>query len=128
MAAQVRHGDFRSGEITPDEHKRMVHAVGTLDKLHINQRPITTATSIHAEVRRMQALHDIGLVLIDYLQLMNAPAHQQRYVEVGSITRELKLAARALDLPFLVACRNEIVSADAAIGIRVFPLDRLGVG
>jgi replicative DNA helicase len=113
MAAQVRQGDFRSGEITPDEHKRMVHAVGTLDKLHINQRPITTAASFHSEVRRMQALHDIGLVLIDYLQLMNAPAHQQRYVEVGSITRELKLAARALDLPFLVlaqlsrACDSE---------------------
>jgi replicative DNA helicase len=105
MVAQIRHNDFRSGEITPDERKRMAQAVGTMDKLRINQRPIATAASIHAEARRLKEQNGIGLVVVDYLQLMEAPAHQHRYVEVGMISRQLKLAAYDLDIPFLVLCQ-----------------------
>jgi len=105
MVAQIRHNDFRSGEVTADERERMVQAVGTLDKLLINQRPIATAASIHAEARRLKQQSGIGLVIVDYLQLMEAPAHQHRYVEVGMISRQLKLAAHDLDIPFLVLCQ-----------------------
>jgi replicative DNA helicase len=103
MVAQILFNDFRSGNITPDERKRMVDAVETLDaKLRINQRPIATVASIHAEARRLKKQNGIGLVVVDYLQLMDAPAHQHRYVEVGMISRQLKLAAHDLGIPFLV--------------------------
>jgi replicative DNA helicase len=102
MAAQIRLQDFRSGDVTPDERKRMLGAIGPLNKLRINSRPIATASSVHAEARRLKAQHDIGLVVVDYLQLMQAPAHQSRWVEVGSISRHLKLAAHELNIPFLV--------------------------
>jgi replicative DNA helicase len=105
MMGQVRLDDFKSGNILADERKRMFDAIGTLSNLRINERPIATVRSIHSAVRRMKARQDIGLVVVDYLQLLNTTAHQQRYVEVGSISRDLKLAARDCDIPFLVLCQ-----------------------
>jgi replicative DNA helicase len=102
ITARIRLQDFRSGDITNDERTRMLGGIEPLKSLWINRRPIVTASSIHAEVRRMKAQHDIGLVVIDYLQLMDVPARQQRYVEVGLLSRQLKLSAQELDVPFLV--------------------------
>jgi len=110
IAAGVRFADFRDG-LNSEEHRKIAEAIALLStRIWINSRPLATARSVHSEVCRVQLEHDIGLVIIDYMQLMDGRGHQNRYVEVGLISRQIKLAALALDLPFLVLSQ---VSRDA---------------
>jgi replicative DNA helicase len=103
ISAEIRLADFSAGFIKSDERRKIMEAIEPLTtRLWISGRPVATARSIHSEVRRAQSEHDVGLVVIDYVQLMEGRAHQNRYIEVGTVSRELKLAALALDLPFLV--------------------------
>jgi replicative DNA helicase len=58
---------------------------------------------IHAKLRRLQSEHGLGLVVIDYLQLMNSKGKvENRQQEVSTISRGLKLMAKELRIPFLV--------------------------
>jgi len=103
MAAGVRFDDFKSGEITPDERGRMREAVQAMGSLQINRLPVASTSSICATVRRSR--ERTKLVIVDYLQLVRTPGTQPRHVEVGSISREFKLAAHELGIPFLVLCQ-----------------------
>jgi replicative DNA helicase len=57
---------------------------------------------IRAKARRLHAQHDLGLVIVDYLQLMRADGRIENRVEqVGQISRGLKILARELDVPVI---------------------------
>jgi len=59
---------------------------------------------IRAKCRRLKAKHDLGLVIIDYLQLMQSPRKSEnRQQEVSEISRNLKILARELDVPVICA-------------------------
>jgi replicative DNA helicase len=103
MAAGVRFDDFKSGEITSDERGRMREAVRAMGCLEINRLPVASTSSICAAVRRSK--ERTKLVIVDYLQLVRTPGVQARHIEVGSISREFKLTAHELGIPFLVLCQ-----------------------
>ncbi len=56
---------------------------------------------LRAKARRLKMQHDIQLVVIDYMQLMNSPGAESRQQEVGLISRHMKALARELDIPVI---------------------------
>lgn len=68
----------------------------------INDNPTATVLDIRAQARRLQARSGLGLVVVDYLQLMSSPSGRKsdnRVVEVSQISRGLKILARELNVP-----------------------------
>jgi replicative DNA helicase len=96
---------LRRGEFTYDERTRYRIAAEELAEMPIlyNDKSGCTVPAIHAALRRLSSKQRIGLVIVDYLQLMTAPGRtQNRTEEVSKISRGLKLAASELDVPFVV--------------------------
>jgi replicative DNA helicase len=80
---------------------RMVQTQADLDEapLYIDDTPGMTAMELRAAARRLHRKHDIGIVFIDYLQLMHLPRAESRQVEIATISRNLKSLARELNIP-----------------------------
>lgn len=101
--ALVNNNTLRSGNISGDEWVRLVESTDTLAKLpiYIDDGAGLTVPQMKAKLRRV---NDLGLVVIDYLQLMESPnKHTSRVNEVSEITRQLKLMAKELNVP-VIAC------------------------
>ncbi len=83
----------------------MSHALGTLSELpiYIDDTANQTVMQIRSQVRRLQAEQagKLGLVLIDYLQLMEGSGSENRVQELSRITRSLKGLARELSVPVI---------------------------
>ena len=76
--------------------------------LYIDDTPGITITEMRAKCRRLKAERNLGLVVIDYLQLMTSPANarpESRQQEISEISRSLKGLAKELHIPFLVAAQ-----------------------
>lgn len=87
------------------EWQNLIHAYKVLGELpvFIDDSPALTADDIRARARRLKArMPALGLVAVDYLQILKPPKAENRNLEVTEMTRTLKLAARELDVPFLV--------------------------
>ncbi|MDZ4799367.1 MAG: replicative DNA helicase [Bryobacteraceae bacterium] len=96
---------FRAGYLNQDERRRLqMSTMGLMQApLFIDDTAGTHLMDIHAKLRRLQAEHGLGLVVIDYLQLMNAKGKQEnRQQEVSTMSRGLKLMAKELRIPFMV--------------------------
>src|SRR5436305_7446133 len=71
--------------------------------LFIDDTAGTNLMDVHAKLRRLQADHDLGLVVIDYLQLMQGRGRfENRVQEISSLSRGFKLMSKELRVPFLV--------------------------
>jgi replicative DNA helicase len=69
-------------------------------QLFIDQTPSLSPIDLRARARRMKREHDIGLIVIDYLQLMKVPGHgENRTQEISEISRSLKALAKELRVP-----------------------------
>ncbi|NLM42921.1 MAG: replicative DNA helicase [Clostridiales bacterium] len=93
---------LRTGDITEDEWIKLAKAMGVLaDKpIFIDDTPAITITEMRAKCRRLKIEHGLGLVAIDYLQLMSGSTkYDSRQQEVSDISRSLKALARELDVP-----------------------------
>lgn len=89
-----------------DDFPRIGHAIGTLSEapIFIDDSPNLNIMQIRTKARRMQAEHGLGLIVIDYLQLMEAKGSKNsdnRVQEISEITRGLKGIARELNVPVL---------------------------
>lgn len=95
------------------EMKAAEALVGTTDPLFIMDRPNMSAGTVHAVTRRLQRHHDIRLVVVDYLQLLEASNPKlQRHQQVGDMSRQLHLLSRELDVAVIVLAQlNREVSA-----------------
>lgn len=87
-----------------DDFPRIGHAIGTLSEapIFIDDTPNVNIMTIRTKARRLQAEHGLGLIVIDYLQLMESSGRgnsDNRVQEVAEITRGLKGIARELDIP-----------------------------
>ena len=105
--ASVSVEKMRSGELTPDEWKRIADAGERLSKsqLYFDEAPAITATEMKAKLRRMK---NVDLVVVDYLGLMRGAVkkgYENRTNEVGDITRGLKLLAKELRIPVIVCAQ-----------------------
>jgi len=96
---------LRTGKLDDDEWPRLTSAVSILSeaKLHIDDSAALTPTEIRARARRLQREHgQLGLIVIDYLQLMQAPgAGNNRTEEISMISRSLKALAKELNVPVI---------------------------
>jgi len=93
----------RTGKLEDDEWPRLTSAVNMLSmtKLFIDDTPALSPTEVRARARRLKREQgDLAMIVIDYLQLMQAPeARDNRVAEISAISRSLKALARELDLP-----------------------------
>lgn len=87
-----------------DDFPRIGHAIGTLSEapIYIDDSPNVNIMQIRTKCRRLKQEHGLGLIVIDYLQLMESSSKgdsDNRVQEVAQITRGLKGIARELDIP-----------------------------
>jgi replicative DNA helicase len=104
-AARVDQQKFRAGYLNQDERRRLQQAAAELidSRLFIDDTPGTNLMDIHAKLRRLKNEHGLGLVVIDYLQLMSSRGRSEnRNQEISAMSRGLKLMAKELGVPFLV--------------------------
>src|SRR5205807_7891382 len=85
-------------------------AIGRLGEapLYIDENAKLTLMDVRAKARRLKSKlnHDLGLIVIDYLQLMTGRQNaENRQVEVAEISRGLKILARELDVPVVAMCQ-----------------------
>lgn len=97
---------MRTGHLSDEEDfKNIGHAMGVLSEspIFIDDSATANVMEIRTKARRLQAEHGVGLIIIDYLQLMEGRTHdiENRVQEVSEITRELKGIARELNVPVL---------------------------
>lgn len=104
--AQVDSQRARVGELTQEDFYKLADAMVPLESspIYIDDTPSIGPTEIMAKVRRLRhQIGDIGLVVIDYLQLMTLGGRvENRQLEVSMLTRSLKIMARDLQVPIIV--------------------------
>jgi replicative DNA helicase len=95
----------RTGKLEDDEWPRLTSAVSILADapLFIDDSAALTPTEVRAKARRLKREHgDLGLIVVDYLQLMQAPsASENRATEISLISRSLKALAKELNVPVI---------------------------
>lgn len=101
--AEVPSEKIRRGLISEVEFKKFMRVVERHDALPmiIDQSGGLTISQLSARARRMKRQHDIGLIVIDYLQLMQGSKRNNRVEDVSEITTGLKALAKDLDVPIL---------------------------
>ena len=98
---------IRKGTIKQDDFHRFVEASQKLSQipLYIDDTPALSIGAIRARARRLKRQHGLGLLVVDYLQLLRGTGSKQgldnRVMEVSEITRGLKAIAKELDIPVL---------------------------
>jgi replicative DNA helicase len=101
--ARVDSTRVRTGRLSEADWGKLSHAVGRLADapIFIDDNANITVMDIRAKARRLRSkLGDLGLIVIDYVQLMTGrSAAESRQVEVSEISRSLKILARELDAP-----------------------------
>jgi replicative DNA helicase len=93
---------FRQGNLRDEDFSKLSYAVGILGQapIWIDDTPAIGLLELRSKARRLKAEHDIGLFIIDYLQLLNAPREgENRQAEISFISRSLKALARELRTP-----------------------------
>ena len=95
----------RTGKLEDDEWPRMTSAINILaeTKLYIDDTPAMTPTEVRARCRRLARENDgkLGLIVLDYLQLMQSPGSESRVNEISDISRSLKALAKELNVPVI---------------------------
>ncbi len=106
--AAIKGDDLRKGRVRDEKWQRVLKVAGDYErsKLYVDDSSDIGLLDIRAKARRLhQALHDeggLGLVIIDYLQLMRADTrYDSRVQQVGEMSRGLKILARELKLPVI---------------------------
>ncbi len=106
--AAIKGDDLRKGRVRDEKWQRVLKVAGEYErsKLYVDDSSDIGLLDIRAKARRLhQALHDeggLGLVIIDYLQLMRADTrYDSRVQQVGEMSRGLKILARELKVPVI---------------------------
>jgi replicative DNA helicase len=105
MMSSLGHIDqhkIRTGKLDDDDWPRLTSAVSLLDSapLFIDDTPALSPTEMRARARRLKREHNIGMIVIDYLQLMQVPGtRENRTTEISEISRNLKALAKELEVP-----------------------------
>jgi len=104
-AARVDQQRFRAGYLNQDERRLLQDSLYRIveSPLFLDDTAGTNLMDIHSKLRRLQAEQDLGLVIVDYLQLMQGRGRfENRVQEISSLSRGFKLMSKELRVPFLV--------------------------
>ncbi len=100
--ARVDSHRLRGGFLSNDDWTNLTHAASVLSEapIFIDDSPDISALNIRAKARRLKSDQQLGLVVIDYLQLMKSHRHSERRdLEISEISRALKGLAKELNVP-----------------------------
>jgi replicative DNA helicase len=103
--ARVDSQRFRAGYLSQDERRKLNAAVNEIAEapLYIDDTAGLHLMDMHAKLRRLQAERKLGLVVVDYLQLMSGRGRfENRNQEVSALSRGMKLLSKELNVPMLV--------------------------
>jgi len=95
---------LRTGQLNDEDWPRITSAVSLLSeaKVFIDDTPALSPTDLRARARRLKREHGLGLIVIDYLQLMQvAGSSENRTNEISEISRGLKALAKELEVPVI---------------------------
>jgi replicative DNA helicase len=92
---------LRTGQIEDHAFPKIAQAIGELGEapIYIDDTPGISIVELCTKARRLQAEHDLGLIVVDYLQLVRGRRSENRVQEVSDISRSLKDLARELNIP-----------------------------
>lgn len=101
--ARIESDKMRSGEITPEDMNRFLDVMDPLSKapIYIDDTASIKVTELRAKAKRLKLEKGLGLIVIDYLQLMNGSRSENRQVEIAEISRSLKILAKELEVPVI---------------------------
>ena len=103
--AMVDSNKIRTGKIEEDDWVKLATALGPFSEapIYIDDTPGITVTEIRAKCRKLKLEKNIGLIVIDYLQLIQGTGKRNasREQEISEISRSLKILAKELDVPVI---------------------------
>ena len=102
--SEIDHSKLRTGTFSGEEWPKLATAAGKLTeaRMFIDDSPALTVMELRARARRLKKEHGVGLIVIDYLQLMRGRAGaDRREQEISEISRFLKALAKELNIPVI---------------------------
>jgi replicative DNA helicase len=100
----VNHSQLRAGTFADEDWSRINHAVSQMTRapIFIDETPALTPGELRSRSRRLEREHGLGLIVIDYLQLMQVPGTtENRATEISEISRSVKALAKELKVPVI---------------------------
>ena len=103
--AKIKSDDIRRGKVTEEEINRYIETSRNIYNLplFIDETPAISIAALSNRARRIKRLHGVGLIVVDYIQLMqaNSSKYEGRVQEISEITQGLKALAKELSIPIL---------------------------
>ena len=103
--ADIDGGQIKSGQLSPDDWERLNERIRSVYRapLYLDETPGLSITELRTKARRLVREHGVKIIMIDYLQLMNATGLKlgSREQEVSTISRSLKALAKELNIPII---------------------------
>ncbi len=102
--ARVDAHKVRTGKLPANEWPRLSTTVGKLAEapIYIDDTAALSVLEIRAKARRLKSEHDLGLLIVDYLQLAKGPgSSESRQIEISAISQSLKALAKELEIPVI---------------------------
>src|SRR5688500_7873195 len=105
---QIDAHKLRKGLLQSHEYAHLANVVGELAKapIWVDDSPGLTILDLRAKARRLKLQHDIKVIMIDYMQLMDNPGVESRQQQISEISRRIKAGARELSVP--VICLSQL--------------------
>lgn len=113
--AMVDSNKMKTGKLEDNDWQKVAKALAPLSEapIYIDDTPGVTITEIRAKCRRLKLEHNLGLIVIDYLQLMQGSGKskggENRQQEISEISRSLKILAKEINVP--VICLSQLSRA-----------------
>jgi replicative DNA helicase len=101
--ARIDASRVRNGKLAQSEFPTLVNAAGIIAEapIYIDDTPAISVLELRAKSRRLKAEKNIGMVVVDYLQLMQGKNTENRQQEISEISRSLKALAKELSIPVI---------------------------
>jgi replicative DNA helicase len=101
--SQIDAHKVRRGMMNNEEYIRMAQVVSSLEKvpIFVDDSAGMTPLEFRAKARRLKLQHDVKLIMLDYMQLMDNPGVESRQQQISEISRAIKSVARELNVPVI---------------------------
>ncbi|KPK42513.1 MAG: replicative DNA helicase [Omnitrophica WOR_2 bacterium SM23_29] len=102
--ARVDANKVRTGFLSQSDWPRLTNAAGKLSEapIYIDDSPALSILELRGKARRLKSQHDVQLIIVDYLQLLQSPTRaENRQQEIADISRSLKSLAKELNVPLV---------------------------
>lgn len=105
MKTGIEASRVRNAKISPEEFIKLSNSMTSIGNMNlfIDDTPMLSIGALRTKARRLKRQHDVGLIVVDYLQLMRGSRGREdnRVLEIGEITAGLKAIAKELNIPIL---------------------------